>query len=97
MEYLYYLQKMLKRRTSTIPFGYKLSDDPKYLEPIQTELDALKEAKQFTNNCSYREVATWLERKTGRKISHVGLRKLCQKSNHQNQNQVQEEKEEILA
>ena len=60
MEYLYYLQKMLKRRTSTIPFGYKLSDDPKYLEPIQTELDALEEAKQFTNNCSYREVATWL-------------------------------------
>ena len=43
MEYLYYLQKMLKRRTSTIPFGYKLSDDPKYLEPIPEELDALKE------------------------------------------------------
>ena len=97
MEYLYYLQKMLKRRTSTIPFGYKLSDDPKYLEPIQTELDALEEAKQFTNNCSYREVATWLERKTGRKISHVGLRKFCQKSNPQNQNQILEEKEEVLA
>ena len=88
---------MLKRRTSTIPFGYKLSDDPKYIEPIQTELDALEEAKQFTNNCSYREVATWLERKTGRKISHVGLRKLCQKSNPQNQNQILEEKEEVLA
>ena len=85
---------MLRRKTSTIPFGYKLSDDPQYLEPIQEELDALNEAKQFTNNCSYREVATWLQRKTGRKISHVGLRKICQKSNYQNQSQVPEEKEE---
>ena len=85
---------MLRRKTSTIPFGYKLSDDPQYIEPVQEEIDALNEAKQFTNNCSYREVATWLQRKTGRKISHVGLRKICQKSNRQNQNQVQEEKEE---
>ena len=88
---------MLKRRTSTIPFGYKLAEDPTYLEPIQEELDALDEAKKYLNNCSYREVATWLQRKTGRKISHVGLRKLCQKSNPQNQNQILEEKEEVLA
>ena len=95
MEYLFYLQKMLRRRTSTIPFGYKLAEDPKYLEPIQDELDALDEAKKYLNNCSYREVSTWLHRKTGRKISHVGLRKLCQKSNPQNQNQVSEENVEV--
>ena len=86
---------MLKRRTSTIPFGYKLAEDTTYLEPIQEELDALDEAKKYLNNCSYREVATWLQRKTGRKISHVGLRKLCQKSNPQNQNQVSEENVEV--
>ena len=37
---------MLRRKTSTIPFGYKLSDDPQYIEPIQEELDALTEAAQ---------------------------------------------------
>ena len=95
MEYLYFHQKMLKRRTSTIPFGYKLADDPKYLEEIPNELTALKEAKDYLKNCSYREVATWLHRKTGRKISHVGLRKICQKSNHQNQNLIPEENEAL--
>ena len=47
MVYLFYHQKMLKRRTSTIPFGYKLAEDPTYLEPIQEELDALDEAKKY--------------------------------------------------
>ena len=42
---------LLKRKARTIPFGYKLADDPNYLEPIQEELDALKEAKEYLNNC----------------------------------------------
>ena len=43
MVYLSYLPKMLlKRKARTIPFGYKLSDDPNYLEPVQEELDALE-------------------------------------------------------
>ena len=56
MVYLYYHQKMqrIKRKARVIPFGYKESDDPDYIEPVQSELDALEEAKEYLNNCSYR-------------------------------------------
>ena len=69
------LQPKIKRKARTIPFGYKLSEDPDYIEPIESELEALEEAKKFLKTCSYREVAIWLTRKTGRYISYVGLRK----------------------
>ena len=79
MEYLYYRQKMepikIKRRARTIPFGFKQSQDPDYLEPIKEELDALNQAREYSKTCSLRETAQWLHRKTGRYISHVGLRK----------------------
>ncbi len=79
MEYLYYQQKMeqikIKRRARTIPFGYKQAQDPNYLEPIREELDALRQAKEYSKTCSLRETAQWLHRKTGRYISHVGLKK----------------------
>ena len=65
----------IKKRTKTIPFGFKQSSDPKYLEPIREELDALNQAKEYLKNCSLRETASWLHRKTGRYISHVGLKK----------------------
>jgi hypothetical protein len=69
------LQSKIKRKARTIPFGYKLSEDPDYIEPIESELDALEEAKKFLKTCSYREVAIWLSAKTKRYISYVGLRK----------------------
>ena len=79
MEYLYYHLKMesikIKKRARTIPFGFKQSEDPEYLEPIKEELDALRQAKEYSKTCSLRETAQWLHRKTGRYISHVGLRK----------------------
>ena len=79
MEYLYYQQKMesikIKRKARTIPFGFKQSEDPDYLEPIREELDALRQAREYSKTCSLRETAQWLHRKTGRYISHVGLRK----------------------
>ena len=64
----------IKRKARTIPFGFKQSEDPNYLEPIKEELDALKQAREYTKTCSFRETAKWLHRKTGRYISHVGLR-----------------------
>ena len=65
----------IKRRARTVPFGFKQSEDPNYLEPIKEELDALKQAKEYSKTCSLRETAQWLHRKTGRYISHVGLKK----------------------
>ena len=79
MEYLYYRQKMepikIKKRARTIPFGFKQSQDPDYLEPVKEELQALDQAREYSKTCSLRETAQWLHRKTGRYISHVGLRK----------------------
>ena len=79
MVYLYYQQKMepikIKKKARTIPFGFKQSQDPDYLEPIKEELDALRQAREYSKTCSLRETASWLHRKTGRYISHVGLRK----------------------
>ena len=65
----------IKKRARTIPFGFKQSQDPNYLEPVREELDALRQAQEYSKTCSLRETAQWLHRKTGRYISHVGLRK----------------------
>ena len=65
-----------RRRSRVIPFGYRQSEsDNKTLEPIQNELEALEQAKIYLENSSYREVANWVTKKTGRYISHVGLLK----------------------
>ena len=94
------LQSKIKRKARTIPFGYKLAEDeggyslPDYLDPIESELQALEEAKNYLKTCSYREVAIWLTKKTGRYISYVGLRKRIKrdstaKAKEENQNQSQ--------
>ena len=70
----------IKKRTKTIPFGFKQSNDPNYLEPVKEELQALDQAKDYLKNCSLRETASWLHRKTGRYISHVGLKKRIERS-----------------
>jgi hypothetical protein len=90
--------ELIKRKARTIPFGYKLSEDTNYIEPVQEELDALKEAKEYLNNCSYREVARWLTQKTGRTITHTGLKKIIDNRwttlNRLNPRKILEENEE---
>ena len=69
----------IPRISRTIPFGYKLhKTDDKLLVPLIEELEALELAKEYLNEYSYREVAGWLSERTGREISHVGLRKRIQ-------------------
>ena len=77
MVYLFYLLKMesIKRKARVIPFGYKLAEDTDYIEPIESELEALEKAKEYLKTCSLRDVAIWLTKTTGRYISYVGLRK----------------------
>ena len=66
----------IPRISRTIPFGYELDkDDSHILQPVENELDMLEEAKRYLKQYSYREVANWITTKTGREISHVGLRK----------------------
>ena len=71
---------MIPKISRTIPFGYKVHDqDEDILVPIIEELEALELAKQYLREYSYREVAGWLSDRTGREISHIGLRKRIQK------------------
>ena len=66
----------IPRVARTVPFGYKEDpDDADFLLPIKEELDALEQAKQHLKQYSYREVALWLSKETGRYISHMGLKK----------------------
>ena len=66
----------IPRISRTIPFGYDVDpDDPDVLLPNEHQLDMLMKAQKYLKQYSYREVANWLTRNTGRSISHVGLRK----------------------
>ena len=59
-----------------VPFGYRIHpEDEKLLDPIPEELEALELAKRHLKQYSYREVAQWLSKTTGRYISHMGLHK----------------------
>jgi len=70
----------IKKKARVVPFGFKQLQDSSYLEPVKEELDALKQAQEYLKTCSLRETAKWVHRKTGRYISHVGLRKRLERS-----------------
>jgi len=58
-----------------IPYGYKKDPDRVgWLLPIPLELEAMKKAKKYIKQYSYRQVANWLTTTTGRPISFNGLR-----------------------
>ena len=66
----------IRRIARTVPFGYKVNDnDTELLDPISYELEAIELARKHVKQYSFRQVANWLTTKTGREISHVGVRK----------------------
>tara|TARA_E500000318_G_scaffold102379_1_gene106632 strand:- start:256 stop:663 length:408 start_codon:yes stop_codon:yes gene_type:complete len=66
----------IPRIARTIPFGYIVDEnDPDLLQPVKLELDLLEKARDYIKQYSYREVANWLTKNSGREISHVGLMK----------------------
>lgn len=68
--------KPIPRVSRVIPFGYVQDpDDPNWLLPVVFELEALEKAREYVKRFSYRAVADWLTSITGRKFSHVGLKK----------------------
>ena len=72
----------IKKKSVTIPFGYKLSSIEGYLEPIKSELKILNKYVQSVLNQEYslRKAAELITEETGRKISHVGLSQIIQKT-----------------
>ena len=69
---------MIRRNSSTIPFGYKLSEDNKTLEEVDKELSSLKEMKDGVKSGAFslRGAVEILEHQTGRKLSAMGLKKI---------------------
>ena len=90
------LQK-IKRKARTIPFGYKIDDTGNYLVPIESELEALEQAKNYLKTCSLREVAIWLSRKTGRYISYVGLNKRVKRDTASKAKEDSQEKSQTIS
>jgi hypothetical protein len=72
---------MIRRNSSTIPFGYKLSEDNKTLEKVDKELSSLKEMKDGVKAGAFslRGAVEILEHQTGRKLSAMGLKKIIDK------------------
>ena len=71
-EYIFY---PICRVGRIVPFGYVESDDdPNILLPVEHELLLLEEAKHHLKRYSLRDVAAWLSHKSGRSISHTGLK-----------------------
>ena len=69
---------MRKRNSSTIPFGYKLSEDNKTLEKVDKELSSLNEMKDGVKSGAFslRGAVEILEHQTSRKLSPMGLKKI---------------------
>tara|TARA_R100001530_G_C4196089_1_gene123475 strand:- start:260 stop:532 length:273 start_codon:yes stop_codon:yes gene_type:complete len=72
---------MKRRNSSTIPFGYKLSEDNKTLEKVDRELSSLAEMKDGVKAGAFslRGAVEILEHQTGRKLSAMGLKKIIDK------------------
>ena len=78
----------IPRIARTVPFGYELDpEDINLLKPVKIELDLLEQARRYVKQYSYRQVANWLSKNSGRDISHVGLMKRL-KNERQRQNQA---------
>jgi len=68
----------IKRKTSTIPFGYALDSKIQgYLKPNPEELEVLSEVSESVSagEISLGIGVDWLEYKTGKSMSRMGLKK----------------------
>ncbi len=65
----------MRRKKGPLPFGYSETSDG-YLKEVPTELEALDKIKDLVNDgsISLRDGASWVAYKTGRYISHQGLK-----------------------
>jgi len=82
----------IKRKTSTIPFGYETSDVKGYFKPVPEQIHALEVVSEMVHGdeISLAVAVDWLEASTDRKLSRMGLKKHIdkkydrQKEDHRN-------------
>ena len=70
-------ERIVKRRSQCVPFGWaKLPENPNYLVPVPKELKAIELAISYrdTGEYSWMELANWIHKITGRKISPMGFK-----------------------
>ena len=67
----------IKRKTSTIPFGYESSEVEGYLKPVPDQIEALEVGEDLVTaeSISLRDACDWIEFKTQRSITAAGLKK----------------------
>ena len=67
----------IKRKTSTIPFGYESSEVEGYLKPVPDQIEALEVAEDLVTaeSISLRDACDWIEFKNHRSITPAGLKK----------------------
>ena len=68
----------IKRKTSTIPFGYEIDNEVEgYLKPVPEQIQALNVVSEMVRNgeISLAVAVDWLEASTNRKLSRMGLKK----------------------
>ena len=68
----------IKRRTSTIPYGYELDTEIEgYLKPIPEQIHALNVVSEMVHGdeISLAVAVYWLEASTNRTMSRMGLKK----------------------
>ena len=70
-------EEYIKRKTSTIPFGYESSEVEGYLKPVPDQIEALEVAEDLVTaeSISLRDACDWIEFKTKRSITAAGLKK----------------------
>ena len=70
-------EEYIKRKSSTIPFGYESSEIVGYLKPVPDQLEALEVAEDLvaSESISLRDACDWIEFKTKRSITAAGLKK----------------------
>jgi len=89
----------IKRRTSTIPYGYELDiKEEGYLKPIPTQINALNVVAEMVHGdeISLGVAVDWLEASTSRTMSRMGLKKHIDKKYDKREEDYKEKFNSIL-
>tara|TARA_B100000287_G_scaffold74368_1_gene66140 strand:- start:1087 stop:1386 length:300 start_codon:yes stop_codon:yes gene_type:complete len=83
-------EEYIKRKSSTIPFGYESSEIEGYLKPVPDQLEALEVAEDLvaSESISLRDACDWIEFKTKRSITAAGLKKHIDKKYGKRQQRI---------
>jgi hypothetical protein len=73
---------MLRQKISNqIPFGFKDSEEPNMLEPVEKEQEMITHARDLYDSgaASLRDLISWIHENTGRKLSPRGMQKVLRR------------------